>query len=181
VICDRSALAPAIKREPDSDNNARRDRWRYHRVGLRGQGGLAVRKNAEQATAAAVFLARTGESKDQIRDYVQRRFGYNLEPRIDDLRPRFTFEVSCRSTVPAAIIAFLESADYEHAVRLAVSLGGDSDTIACITGGIAQAYYGQVPPTIREQALARLNDELRAIVDEFEARYPPPDQPERAS
>jgi len=95
-----------------------------------------------------------------------------LRARIDELRPRFTFEVSCRATVPPAIIAFLESTDYEHAVRLAVSLGGDSDTIACIAGGIAQAFYGEIPAVIRDQSLARLDDRLRSIVDEFEVRFP---------
>ena len=125
-----------------------------------------------QATAAAVYLARTGSGKHEIRAYVERKFGYRLDARIDDLRPRFTFNVSCQGTVPPAIIAFLESTDYEHAIRLAVSLGGDSDTIACITGGIAQAYYGDVPTVIRDQSLARLNDRLRSLVEAFELRFP---------
>ena len=72
--------------------------------------------------------------------------------RIDDIRPGFDFDVSCRGTVPPAILAFLELTDYENAVRLAVSLGGDADTLGCITGGIAQAYYGGVPAEIRSQA-----------------------------
>jgi ADP-ribosylglycohydrolase len=127
-----------------------------------------------QATAAAVFLARTGSSKEQIRDQIERRFRYPLDARIDDIRPTFPFDVSCRRTVPPAILAFLESTDYESAVRLAVSLGGDSDTIGCIAGGIAQAYYGGVPEGIRDQALHRLNDPLRAIVAEFEERFPHP-------
>jgi ADP-ribosylglycohydrolase len=131
-----------------------------------------------RATAAAVYLARTGTSKKAIRDYIEREFGYRLDARIDEIRPGFTFEVSCQATVPPAIIAFLESTDYEHAVRLAVSLGGDSDTIACITGGIAQAYYGGVPSEIRDQALARLDDRLRSIVHEFETRFV---QPSRGS
>jgi ADP-ribosylglycohydrolase len=80
------------------------------------------------------------------RDYLERKFGYSLDASIDELRPSFTFQVSCKATVPPAIIAFLESTDYEHAIRLAVSLGGDSDTIACIAEGIAQAFYGGVPP-----------------------------------
>ncbi len=124
-----------------------------------------------QATAAAVFLARTGGDKEQIRDYLERKFGYRLDARIDDIRPGFQFDVSCRRTVPPAILAFLESTDYEHAVRLAVSLGGDADTIACIAGGIAQAYYGGVPAEIRDQALDRLDERLRSIVEEFEARF----------
>jgi ADP-ribosylglycohydrolase len=118
-----------------------------------------------------VFLARTGSDKEAIRDYGERKFGYRLDARIDDIRPGFQFEVSCRATVPPAILAFLESTDYEHAVRLAVSLGGDSDTIACITGGIAAAYYGGVPVGIRERALERLDEDLRAVVEEFEERF----------
>jgi ADP-ribosylglycohydrolase len=125
-----------------------------------------------QATASAIFLARTGSGKDEIRDYIEQTFGYKLRTRIEELRARFTFEVSCQATVPPAITAFLESSGYEHAVRLAVSLGGDSDTIACIAGGIAQAFYGEVPALIREQALARLDDQLRTIVEEFELRFP---------
>jgi ADP-ribosylglycohydrolase len=124
-----------------------------------------------QATAAAVYLARTGSGKDEIRGYIERNFRYRLDARIDDLRRGFTFEVSCQATVPPAIIAFLESTDYEHAIRLAVSLGGDSDTIACIAGGIAQAYYGGIPAEIRETSLERVDDRLRAIVAEFEARF----------
>jgi ADP-ribosylglycohydrolase len=124
-----------------------------------------------RATAAAIFLARTGSGKDDILEYIERKFCYRLGVRIDDLRSGFTFQVSCQATVPPAIIAFLESTDYEHAVRLAVSLGGDSDTIACIAGGIAQAYYGGIPGEIREQSLARLDDRLRLVVEEFEARF----------
>lgn len=102
---------------------------------------------------------------------IEREYGYSLDARIDDLRPSLTFEVSSQKTVPPAIIAFLESTNYEHAIRLAVSLGGDSDTIACIAGGIAQAYYGGVPAEIRDQSLARLDDRLTSVVEEFEARF----------
>jgi ADP-ribosylglycohydrolase len=124
-----------------------------------------------QATAAAVHLARTGSSKDEIREYVERKFGYDLSPTIDQIRPVYTFDVSCQGSVPQAILAFLESDDYEHAVRLAISLGGDADTLACIAGGIAHAYYREVPGPIREQAISRLDDRLRGVVEEFEARY----------
>jgi ADP-ribosylglycohydrolase len=127
-----------------------------------------------QATAAAVFLARTGSDKEQIRDYVERKFGYRLDRTIDEIRPGFQFDVSCRGTVPPAIRAFFESTDYESAVRLAVSLGGDADTLACIAGGIAQAYYGGVPADIRERAVQELDEPLRMILDEFEARFPHP-------
>jgi ADP-ribosylglycohydrolase len=98
-----------------------------------------------QAVASAVFLARTGKTKDQIKNYVETTFGYHLDTPLDKIRPRYEFHVSCQKSVPQAIRAFLESDDFEHAVRLAISLGGDSDTLACMAGGIAQAFYGGVP------------------------------------
>ena len=91
-----------------------------------------------QAIAAVVFLARTGSSKTEIKAYVQNTFGYDLERTIDEIRPVYGFDESCQKTVPESIIAFLESTDLENAIRLAISIGGDSDTIACITGGIAE-------------------------------------------
>jgi ADP-ribosylglycohydrolase len=124
-----------------------------------------------QATAAAVFLARTGSTKDEIREYVERKFGYDLGTPLDELRPAFGFDVSCPGTVPPALRAILESTDYESAVRLAVSLGGDADTLACIAGAVAGAYYG-VPADIRREALDRLDDHLREVVAAFEERYP---------
>ena len=124
-----------------------------------------------QATAAAVFLARTGGTRDDIRDYVERKFGYDLGLPLDELRPAFRFDVSCPGTVPPALQAFLESTDYESAVRLAVSLGGDADTLACIAGAVAGAFYG-VPADIRRQALERLDDHLCGVVEAFEERFP---------
>lgn len=124
-----------------------------------------------QATAAAVFLARQGESKQSIRKVVEERFGYDLSQSVADIRPTYEFNESCQGTVPPALIAFLESEDYEHAVRLAISLGGDADTLACITGGIAGAYYGGVPTSIATLALERLDDGLRQIVTKFAERY----------
>jgi ADP-ribosylglycohydrolase len=124
-----------------------------------------------QATAAAIFLARSGSNKDEIRDYVERTFGYDLSRTLDEIRPSYVFDVSCQGSVPQAITAFLESDHYEDAVRKAVSLGGDSDTIACITGGIAEAFYGGVPGPIAEEALARLDVPLRAVVEQFRERY----------
>ena len=94
-----------------------------------------------QATALAIFLARTGKSKTIIREEIVSRFGYDLSRTCDEIRPTYKFHESCKETVPEAIIAFLDSHDYEDAIRKAVSLGGDSDTLAAITGGIAQAYY----------------------------------------
>jgi ADP-ribosylglycohydrolase len=127
-------------------------------------------KGAE-AVAAAVFLARTGSSKDDIRAFIERKFRYDLSASIEEIRPNYRFDVSCQGSVPQAITAFLDSTDFESAVRLAVSLGGDADTIACIAGGIAQAYYGGVPEPIRTQTLARLDDRLRSVLEAFEGRY----------
>jgi ADP-ribosylglycohydrolase len=124
-----------------------------------------------QATAAATFLARSGAAKWELRDEVERRFHYDLSFTLDDIRPTYAFDSSCAGTVPPAIVAFLESSDFESAVRLAISLGGDCDTLACIAGAIAGAFYG-VPSHIREQALVRLDEALWEIVAEFERRYP---------
>jgi ADP-ribosylglycohydrolase len=124
-----------------------------------------------QATAAAIFLARTGNEKSAIKSYIQTTFGYDLEPTLDEIRPNYKFDVSCQGSVPQAIIAFLESQDYEDAIRNAISLGGDSDTIACIAGGIAQAYYGAVPPAIAAQALSYLNEHLSSITEKFMLQY----------
>jgi ADP-ribosylglycohydrolase len=124
-----------------------------------------------QATAAAIFLARSGTDKWKLQAEIERRFQYDLSFALDDIRPTYVFDSSCQGTVPQAIVAFLESSDFESAVRLAVSLGGDCDTLACIAGSIAEAFYGGVPGNIREQALARLDEPLSDIVAEFESRY----------
>jgi ADP-ribosylglycohydrolase len=122
-----------------------------------------------QAVASSIFLARTGSTQPEIRDYV-RTFGYTLDFSLDDLRPRYRFDVSCQGSVPVAITAFLESTGWENAVRLAVSMGGDSDTIACMTGGIAQAFYG-LPEAIAEEALRRLDAPLAEVAVEFARHY----------
>src|SRR5262249_20635495 len=101
-----------------------------------------------QAAALAVFMARSRHSKDAIRREIGDRFGYNLQRRIEDIRPAYTFDVSCQGSVPEAIIAFLDSTDVESAIRLAISLGGDSDTQAAIAGGIAHAFYRHLPSAI---------------------------------
>lgn len=124
-----------------------------------------------QAVAAAVFLARRGASKDEIREYVEGQFGYNLTQSLAEIRPTYTFDVSCQGSVPQALVAFLESEDFESAVRNAVSLGGDSDTQACIAGSVAEAFYGAVPGFIREEVLGRLDDRLRGVVAKFEERF----------
>ena len=124
-----------------------------------------------QATAAAIFLARSGAAKWELREEVERRFHYDLSFTLDDIRPTYAFDSSCAGTVPPAIVAFLEASDFESAVRLAISLGGDCDTLACIAGSVAAAFYG-VPGLIREQALARLDEPLSEVLAEFERRYP---------
>ncbi|MEM5787348.1 MAG: ADP-ribosylglycohydrolase family protein [Syntrophobacteraceae bacterium] len=124
-----------------------------------------------RATALAIFLARTGAAKEQIRSEIAERFGYHLARPLDEIRPGYSFDVSCQGTVPEAIIAFLESEDYEDAVRNAVSLGGDSDTLACITGGIAQAYYKSISEEIVAEVRRRLPEEFLNIIDRFSAAY----------
>jgi len=124
-----------------------------------------------QATAAVIYLARTGKTKTEIKKYVTESFGYDLSLTCDEIRPTYRFDESCQGTVPQAITAFLESNDYESAVRLAISLGGDSDTLACITGGMAQAFYEGVPANIAEKVLEVLDDDLRQVTIQFMEKY----------
>jgi ADP-ribosylglycohydrolase len=124
-----------------------------------------------QATAAAIFLARNGKTKAEIRDYIEQNFNYDLRRTLDEIRPNYKFEVSCQKSVPEAIIAFLESTDFEDAIRNAVSLGGDSDTIACITGSIAEAFYGGVPNAIAQPVWKKLDRRIRQTVTEFRKVY----------
>jgi ADP-ribosylglycohydrolase len=123
-----------------------------------------------QATALALFLARTARDKEFIRAEIAARFGYDLIRTVDEIRPSYSFDESCQRTVPEAIISFLESTSYEDAVRNAISLGGDSDTLACITGGIAEAFYGPVPSFIRAKVQEILTPELWEITERFCAR-----------
>jgi ADP-ribosylglycohydrolase len=124
-----------------------------------------------QATALAVFLARTTKDRAYVMREVQDRFGYDLARTLDSIRPGYSFDVSCKGTVPPAIIAFLESISYEDAIRNAISLGGDSDTLACITGGIAGAYYGTVPGFISEKVKQILTKDLWQITEKFCITY----------
>lgn len=124
-----------------------------------------------QATALAVFLARTGADKESIRSRIASQFEYDLDRTVDDIRPSYAFDISCQGTVPEAIIAFLDSDSYEDAVRNAVSLGGDSDTLACITGGIAEALYGGVPDGIRTKVKELLTPDLWSVTQAFCAKY----------
>ena len=124
-----------------------------------------------QATAVAVLLARQGRNKASIRREIGHRFGYNLDRSIQEIRPSYRFDVSCQGSVPESIIAFLDSKDYEDAIRLAISLGGDSDTLACIAGGIAHAFYGEVPAEITARVRGLLTQDLLAVVDKFTWEY----------
>lgn len=124
-----------------------------------------------QAVAAAVFLARQGESKEAIREYLQRKFGYDLSPTLSQLRACHVFNSRTSYSVPPAIIAFLASFDYESAIRGAISLGGDADTEACIAGGIAEAFYKEIPEHIRRFCDGRIDSSIKAAVKEFCRRY----------
>lgn len=124
-----------------------------------------------QATVAAIFLARQGDSKAQIKSYIEENFAYDLTDTLENLRVHYDFDVSCQGSVPQAIIAFLNSEGYEDAVRKAISIGGDSDTIACIAGGIAEAFYGGVPEMIIEKTYTYLDDRLTSITEVFCQRY----------
>ena len=118
------------------------------------------------AAVAVIFLARTGHSKPEIKQYVEQTFGYDLNRTCDEIRPTYHHVETCQETVPEAIIAFLESVSFEDALRNAVSLGGDSDTLACITGGIAEAFYG-MPQELRDETLKRLPEDIREAYELF--------------
>jgi ADP-ribosylglycohydrolase len=120
-----------------------------------------------QAVAAAIFLGRQKADKAFIRRYIEKYFAYDLARRLDNIRPTYRFDVTCQGSVPEAIIAFLESTDYEDAVRNVISIGGDSDTLACITGSIAEAHYGGVPAAIAEKVWTYLDGRLTGVVRRF--------------
>lgn len=124
-----------------------------------------------QATALAIFHARSEATKEDIRAAIESQFGYDLSRSCEEIRPNYDFDVTCQGTVPQAIISFLESTDYEDAIRNAVSLGGDSDTLACITGSIAEAFYGGVPKEIEAEAMRILSEEFVEIVTRFRHKY----------
>ncbi len=122
-------------------------------------------KGAE-AAASAIFMARNGASKDEIRDYTVREFGYDLSRTCDEIRPYYHHVESCQETVPEAITAFLEGTDFEDVIRTAVSLGGDCDTLTCIAGGMAEAFYG-VPAAMAEECVRRLPEDMAEVVGRF--------------
>ena len=122
-------------------------------------------KGAE-ATASAIFMARNGSSKEEIKKYIENEFHYDLNRTLDEIRPSFHMDETCQKTVPEAIIAFLEAKDFEDAIRNAVSLGGDTDTLGAITGSIAEAYFG-ISETLISECRNRINKDMRDVVDAF--------------
>ena len=119
-----------------------------------------------QAIATSIFLARQQKIKEEILDYVRKTYGYSLKEPIDVIRKHYSFDETCQGSVPQAIQAFYESTGYEDALRSAISIGGDSDTIACMTGGIAEAYYG-MPKHLQDLALSKLDPDLITIINRF--------------
>lgn len=124
-----------------------------------------------QATAAAIFLARTNNSKKEIKEFIEKNFNYNLELEIEELRKTYSFNESCQDTVPQAIFTFLVSKSFEDSIRKAIYIGGDSDTLACINGSIAEAFYRGVPEMITQEVYKRLNDKLIVIVNKFSEKF----------
>ena len=124
-------------------------------------------KGAE-ATASAIYMARNESSKEEIKEYIEREFHYNLDRTLDEIRPGYHMDETCQRTVPEAIIAFLESKDFEDAIRNAVSLGGDTDTLGAITGSIAEAFYG-ISDVLIAECRSRIDEGLMTdILDEFD-------------
>ena len=123
-----------------------------------------------QSTAAAIFMARNGKSKEEIKEYISTKYGYDLNRTCDEIRTVYDWDSSCQGTVPEAMVAFFDSTDFESAIRLAVSLGGDSDTLACITGGIAEAFYKEIPDDIALKIWGLIPDDFKDIFGKMEAR-----------
>ena len=124
-----------------------------------------------QATAAAIFLGRAGKSREEIKAYIEETFQYDLSRHVDEIRPTYWFNESSQDTVPQAIRAFYDSSDFEDALRTGISLGGDSDTLTCITGGIAEAFYGGVPAPIQEKVFEFLDERLATITKAFIEKF----------
>lgn len=120
-----------------------------------------------QATALAIFLALHGSSKREIKEEIETRFGYNLSRNYYDIQRTYRFDVSCQGSMPEAITAFLTASDYESTIRLAVALGGDADTQGAIAGGIAAAYYGEIPSYILSESEVRLPSDIKQVILEF--------------
>jgi ADP-ribosylglycohydrolase len=132
-----------------------------HKEGIKGA----------EATALAIFMARKGADREDIREVISKRFNYNLDDTVDEIRPFYRFDVSCQGSVPQSIICFLDSTSYEDTIRNAISLGGDTDTMATIAGGIAEAYYKGVPRDIRFNVYKKLPNEFLGILEDFKYKY----------
>lgn len=124
-----------------------------------------------QATAVAIYLARRIRDKDRIRRTIESQFEYDLSAGVDQIRPTYDFDETCQGTVPQALASFFESSSFEDALRNAISLGGDADTVACIAGGVAEAYYGGTPQELAKPVIAMLDERLVVVVDRFRQRF----------
>jgi ADP-ribosylglycohydrolase len=124
-----------------------------------------------QATALAILLARQGKKKEEIRSVLTEKFGYDLNRTVESIRPDYQFNETCQQTVPEALIAFFDASDYEDTLRKAISLGGDADTLACIAGSVAEAYYAGIPQVMIEEVVKRLPSDLLEVVEQFRKRY----------
>ena len=129
-----------------------------------------------QATAGSIFLARTGHTKADIQNFVESNIGYDLSRTLDKIRPGYVFDVSCAGSVPESIMAFLEADSFESSLRLAISMGGDADTMACIAGSIAEPFYGGVPDDLVKQTRNYLDPSLLKIIDKFRIEFSRPDK-----
>lgn len=158
-----SPVAVAFNSEQDVLDEARRSAecTHNHPEGIKGA----------QSVALAAYMARMGADKETIRKRIEKDFGYNLSRTIDEIRPGYSFDVTCQGSVPQAIVAFLDSTSYEDAIRNAISLGGDSDTQACIAGAIAEAFYKDIPVDFLRQVKQRLSRDLWTTTLEFYRRY----------
>jgi ADP-ribosylglycohydrolase len=132
-----------------------------------------------QAVALSIYLARSGAEKIDIRREITARFGYDLTRTAEEIRSVYSFDVSCQGSVPESIVCFLDSDSFESSVRLAISLGGDADTMACIAGGISEAYYRNVPESVESSVRKLLSSDLLEVVDRFRDKYCPGSKPAR--
>lgn len=154
-------VSPAAWLFDDIDTTRKLARWtaevtHNHPEGIKGA----------EATASAIFMSRNGSSKDEIKAYIAGEFGYDLSRTCDEIRPNYHHVESCQESVPEAITAFLEGDDFEDVIRTTVSLGGDTDTLACISGSIAEAFYG-VPEALKQECERRLPEDLREVLLKF--------------
>ena len=132
-----------------------------HKEGIKGA----------QAVAGAIFLARNNKTKTEIKEFIEKEFKYNLNKDLSAVRKKNKFEVSCQKTVPPAIMAFLGSNDFINSIQIAISLGGDTDTLACITGSIAEAFYKEIPLSIIDFINKKLDDDMKKIISKYHEKY----------